>query len=185
MWVVRRKHAEVAGLPPDEQPGPHPDRTIMAPAMAEYIGFTGKQIAMPTIRSDGRQEYLSDGAVLLEALRLAGRTGEVFCLWMGEPKEGVPIGGERFGLEWEERTGSRARLLRFESPPDAAQVDLLSAAWGVAPRRVSAVSWGWGELETASLPDWLTWMRRLAKLLSLLPPVLAVNGRRPVFPPAA
>jgi hypothetical protein len=183
MWVVRRRHDEVAGLAPDERAGPRPDRTVVVPAMAEYIGFTGKQIGMPTIRFDGRREYLRDGVQLLEALRLAGRTDEVFCLWMVEPTTAAPSGCELFGPEWEDRTGSGARLVRFELPLDAAQVDLLSAGWGIPPRRVSEVSWGWGEAESASLPDWLTWMRGMAKLLSLVPPILAVNGRRPVFPP--
>jgi hypothetical protein len=183
MWVVRRTYDQLAELPPDERPASHPDRSIVVPAMAEYVRFTGKQIAMPTLLFDGRREYLRDGAQLLQALRLAGRTDEVFCLWLSEVKLAVPNGGERFSPIWEQRIGSDARLLTFGSPLDAAQQDLLSAGWGRPPWKVSKLSWGWGEQEAASLPDWLTWMRAVAKLLPRLPLVVAVNGRRVVFPP--
>jgi hypothetical protein len=182
MWVVRRTYDQLAELPLDERPSPHPDRSIVVPAMAEYIRFTGKQIAMPTIWFNGQQEYLRDGAQLLQALRLVGRADEVFCLWLSEVKLAAPRGGEPFSAVWEQRTGSDARLLTFNSPPDAAQQNLLRVAWGMPPRKVSELSWGWGEQEAASLPDWLTWMRAVAKLLPRLPLVVAVNGRRTVFP---
>src|SRR4051794_3488692 len=109
MWGVRRMHAELAGLPSDPRLAPHPDRTIVVPAMAEYIRFAGRQIGMPTIASHGGRETLRDGTRLLEALRLAGRGDEIYCLWLGEPNSGAPAGGERFSPMWEERTGSGAR----------------------------------------------------------------------------
>jgi hypothetical protein len=152
--------------------------------MAEYVRFTGKQIAMPTIWFDGQWEYLRDGAQLLQALRLAGCTDEVFCLWLSEASLAAPSGGELFSPVWEHRTGSNARLLTFDSPLDVTQQNLLRIAWGGPLREVGELSWGWGEQEAASLPDWLTWIRAVARLLPRLPRVVAVNGRRAVFPPS-
>jgi hypothetical protein len=184
MWVIGRTPDQLAELPPDKRPAPHPDRSIVVPAMAEYVRFTGKQIGMPTVWFDGRREYLRDGAQLLQALRLAGYTDQVFCLWLSESKQAAPPGGEPFNATWEQRTGSGAQLLTFDSPLDVVQRDLLRAAWEVPPREVGKLSWGWSEQEAASLPDWLTWLRAVAKLLPRLPRVMAVNGRRAVFPPA-
>lgn len=183
MWVVRRTLGELLELPSDERPAPHPDRSIIVPAMAEYIRFTSKQIAMPTVFFDRRRERLRDGAQLLQALRLAGRTEEVFCLWLSDSKLDVPSGGQPFTPLWEQRTGSNARLLTFSSSLDTAQQNLLHTAWERPPRKVGDSSWGWMEQEAASLPDWLSWLRALSKLLPDLPHVVAVNGRRAVFPP--
>lgn len=185
MWVVSRTHDQLAELSPDERSAPHPDRSVIIPAMAEYVHFTGKQIGMPTIWFDGNREYLRDGSQLLQALRLAEHPGHVFCLWFSEAKQAAPPGGEAFNAMWEERTGSDARLLTFDSPLDATQQDLLRTAWAAPPRAVGELSWGWSEQEAASLPDWLTWLRGMTKLLPRLPRVTAVNGRRTVFPPAA
>lgn len=184
MWVVSRTHAQLEELALDERPAAHPDRSIIVPAMAEYVRFSGKQIGMPTIWFDGQREYLRDGTQLLEALRLAGRRDQVFCLWLSESKVIAPPGGERFNATWEERTGSGARLLTFDSPLDPLQQNLLRAAWAAPPRKIGELYWGWDEQEAASLPDWLTWLRGMSKLLPRLPRVIAVNGRRAVFPPA-
>jgi hypothetical protein len=183
MWVVRRIHDQLVGLPPDQGAAPHPDHSIVIPAMAEYIRFTGTQIGMPTIWLNGRQERLRDGVQLLQALQLAGHTANVFCLWLSKPSLAAPGGGEPFGPVWEQRTGSNARLLTFESPLDTAQQDQLRSAWGVPSREVGELSWGWSAQQAASLPDWLTWMRAVSKLLPPLPQVVAVNGRHAVFPP--
>lgn len=184
MWVVCRTLGELLELPPDERPAPHPDRSIIVPAMAEYIGFTGKQIAMPTIYFDRRCEYLRDGAQQLQALRLAGWAQEIFCLWLSDSKLDLPSGGQPFTPLWDQKTGSDARLLTFSSSLDTAQQNLLNSEWKRPPRKVGDSSWGWSEQEAALLPDWLTLLRALSKLLPHLPQVVAVNGRRAVFPPA-
>ncbi|GGY05046.1 hypothetical protein [Paludibacterium paludis] len=179
MHVVCRTFEQLDALAPDERPAPRPDRSVIVPAMAEYIRFTGKQIGMPTLRFDGRREWLSDGAQLILALRLAGRAAPVYCLRHGAP----PDEGEPFGPDWAQRTGSDARLITFAAPPDDAQREVLHGAWPVPPQPVSELSWGWNETDASTLPDWLAWLRSVAAQRPGLPPVAAVNGRRAVFPP--
>jgi len=176
-WIVRRNLDTLEHLPHTRRPGALPDTSIVVEAMAEFIRFTGAVPAMPTIWFDGSREWLADGARLLQSLRAASYNRDVTCIWRTDGNT-RPEGSEPFTAERAEQIGSRARLITFQQPLHAAAEILVAQRWGKSGNRVGEMSYGWSELTADQLPDWLTWVTDLERLLPQLPPVKALNGRR-------
>lgn len=179
-WIVHRTLENLELMPLDRGPAPGPDHSIVVEAMAGFIQFAGAVPAMPTIWFDGTTEWLSDGSRLLRSLRLVGYGGDIPCIWRTHGRE-VPAEGTPFTAECAERTGSRARLIEFEHALDPAHEKILMRKWRVPGSRIGMNSYGWTEQTADALPDWLTWERELESLLVELPPLKAINGRRPPF----
>src|SRR5262245_5534862 len=177
LWIVQRPLEELMQLPPDRQPAPAPDRSIVVDAMAEFIRTTGSVPGMPTIRFTQGRECLSDGSALLAALFRAGYRADVACIWRSEGRHSPP-NGEPFTAQAAEAIGSPARILVFEHPLTSSQEDVLMKRWTPPPKRIGSASFSWAPDSARELSDWLTWMRELEELLPQLPPLEAINGRR-------